>query len=100
MDRSANQHQAWLVRWALPIAGVLFGLFVANIIVGRILVSGGAPGGTGLPEVAEFLIFLAAVVFFVIAIIDRERGRAERGEAVPDIPLAASAEGATHGRHE
>lgn len=100
MDGSANQHQPWLVRWALPVSGVLFGVFVANIIAGRILVSSGATGGTGLPGVAEFLIFLAAVVFFVIAIIDRERARAARGEPVSDIPLAASAEGATHGRHE
>jgi hypothetical protein len=100
MDRSANQHEAWLVRWALPISGILFGLFVLNIIVGRILVSSGATGGTGLPDVAEFLIFLSAVVFFVIAIIDRERIRTERGEPVPDIPLAASAESATHGSHK
>jgi hypothetical protein len=100
MDRSVNRHQSWLVRWALPIAGVLFGVFVANIIVGRILISSGTGGGTGLPDVAEFLIFLAAVVFFVIAILERERVRAERGEPVSDIPLAASAEGTTHGRHQ
>ncbi|MDX1540685.1 MAG: hypothetical protein R3349_04715 [Geminicoccaceae bacterium] len=100
MDRSANQRGVWLVRWALPVAAVLFGVFVANIIIGRILVSGGTTGGTGLPDVVEFLIFLAAVVFFVIAIVDRERSSAARGEPVSDIPLAASAEGATHGRHE
>jgi len=100
MDRSANQNEAWLVRWALPISGVLFAVFVANIIAGRILVSSGTTGGTGLPGAAEFLIFLAAVVFFVIAIVARERARAERGEPVPDIPLAASVEGATHGSHK
>lgn len=100
MDQSGDQRGTWLVRWALPVSAVLFVGFVANIIAGRILVSSGATGGTGLPAVAEFLIFLAAVVFFVIAILDRERRRAARGEPVPDIPLAASAEGATHGRHE
>lgn len=100
MERSADQRGVWLVRRALPISAVLFGVFVANIIAGRILVSSGATAGTGLPDVMEFLIFLAAVVFFVIAIIARERARAPRGESGPDIPLAASAEGATHGRHE
>ena len=100
MERSANPGGPWLVRWALFVSAVLFGVFVANIIAGRILVSSGTTGGTGLPDVAEFLIFLAAVVFFVIAIIDRERARAARGEAQPDIPLAGSAEGATHGRHQ
>lgn len=99
MDRSAQRRGTWLVRWALPLAGGLFGVFVANVVIGRILVSSGTTGGTGLPGVAEFLLFLAAVVFFVIAILDRERARLERGEPVPDAPLAASAEGQTHGRH-
>jgi hypothetical protein len=98
MEGSANP-RGWLVRWSLPISAVLFAGFVANIIAGRILVSGGTTGGTGLPDVMEFLIFLAAVVFFVIAIIDREQARAARGEVGPEIPLAASAEGATHGSH-
>lgn len=100
MDRSAQRRGAWLVRWALPVSAVLFCGFALNVVVGRILVSSGSTGGTGLPDVAEFLIFLAAVIFFVIAIIERERARLARGEPVPDIPLAASAEGATHGRHE
>jgi hypothetical protein len=67
-----------LGRIALWGAGFCFVLFAANVLLGRILVSAGRTFGTGVPNAAEFLLLLVAVVLFVVAILARERA-ADRG---------------------
>jgi hypothetical protein len=57
-------------RSALLASGALACLFLADVVGGRLL----APqSGTGIPEVVQFLVFFAAVVCFVVAILRKER---------------------------
>lgn len=77
-----------LARASLALAGVLFGLFVANVIAGRVLVNLGRLDGTGVPGVAEFLLLFAAVVAFTVSVLARERA-AERERAAASTREAA-----------
>jgi len=60
-------------RNALFAATALFVVFAGNIVVGKIAVLGGATTVPGLGDVGEFLVLFAAVVFFIIACLARER---------------------------
>lgn len=60
-------------RGTLLAAGVLFLVFVANIVIGKIAVLRGATVVPGLGDVGEFLVLFAAVVLFIVACLSRER---------------------------
>ena len=60
-------------RGMLLAAAILFLVFVANIVIGKIAVLGGATVVPGLGDVGEFLVLFAAVVLFIVACLTRER---------------------------
>ncbi len=60
-------------RGTLLAAAILFLVFVANIVVGKIAVLGGATVVPGLGDVGEFLVLFAAVILFIVACLNRER---------------------------
>ena len=62
-------------RMALIAAGLLFVVFIANIVIGKIAVVGGATTVPGLGDVGEFLVLFAAVVLFIAACLARERAQ-------------------------
>lgn len=61
-------------RLALLAAGILFLLFLADVVVGRLLVSAGG-GRTGVSDAVQFLVFFASVVCFVVAVLQKEHAR-------------------------
>ncbi len=65
-------------RGALLAAAILFLIFVANIVIGKIAVLGGATVVPGLGDVGEFLVLFAAVVLFIAACLTRERAEDSR----------------------
>ena len=65
-------------RWALLGAGILFAIFAANIVIGKIAVLSGATTVPGLGDVGEFLVLFAAVALFIAACL-------EKHEKLPDI---------------
>ena len=65
-------------RGALLAAAILFLVFVANIVIGKIAVLGGATVVPGLGDVGEFLVLFAAVVLFIAACLTRERAEDSR----------------------
>ncbi len=58
---------------ALLIAGGLFAVFAANVVIGKIAIVGGATTVPGLGDVGEFLVLFAAVMFFIAACLHKER---------------------------
>lgn len=58
--------------WFLVIAGVLFGLFLLNIFMGKAALVFNIKPILAISDVGEFLILLGAVVFFVIEVLRRE----------------------------
>ena len=60
---------------ALLGAAVLFIVFIANIVIGKIAVLGGATSAPGLGDVGEFLVLFAAVALFIAACLARERAQ-------------------------
>ena len=62
-------------RRALLAAAILFLVFVANIVIGKIAIVGGATTAPGLGDVGEFLVLFAAVVLFIAACLARERAQ-------------------------
>jgi len=62
-------------RGTLLAAAILFLVFVANIVIGKIAVLGGATTVPGLGDVGEFLVLFAAVVLFIAACLARERAQ-------------------------
>jgi len=60
---------------ALLGAGVLFVVFIANVVIGKIAILGGATSAPGLGDVGEFLVLFAAVVLFIAACLARERAQ-------------------------
>lgn len=61
----------WKSRWLLS-AVLLFAVFVANVVVGKLAVLGGATAHPGLGDVGEFLVLFVSVVLFIIACLQRE----------------------------
>ncbi|WP_299617946.1 hypothetical protein [Pelagibius sp.] len=53
-------------------AAVLFAVFIANVVIGKIAVLGGATTVPGLGDVGEFLVLFAAVVLFIAVCLRRE----------------------------
>ncbi len=66
--------------WYLVSAGVLFGLFLLNIFLGKAALIFDKEPILSLGDVGEFLILLAAVVFFVIEVLRLE---SQQSEATP-----------------
>ena len=64
---------SWASRGTLLAAAILFLVFIANVVVGKIAVLGGATVVPGLGDVGEFLVLFAAVVLFIVACLTRER---------------------------
>ena len=62
-------------RNALIGAGLLFVVFIVNIVIGKVAVLGGATTVPGLGDVGEFLVLFAAVVLFIAACLVRERNQ-------------------------
>ena len=58
--------------WFLAGAGVLFGLFLLNILAGKAALLFETKPIIATGDVGEFLILFAAVIFFVIVILHRE----------------------------
>ena len=58
--------------WFLVSAGVLFGLFLLNIFLGKAALIFDMKPIVTLGDVGEFLILLAAVVCFVIVVLRME----------------------------
>ncbi len=65
-------------RGALLAAAILFLVFVANIVIGKIAVLGGATVVPGLGDIGEFLVLFGAVVLFIGACLTRERAEDSR----------------------
>ena len=62
-------------RGTLLVAAILFLVFVANIVIGKIAILGGATVAPGLGDVGEFLVLFAAVVLFIAACLAHERAQ-------------------------
>ncbi len=52
---------------------IVFLLFCANIVIGKIATAQGATSAPGLGDVGEFLTLFVAVVLFIAACLARER---------------------------
>lgn len=64
--------QGRLAKWG---AILFFGLYVLNVLVGKVSVMAGATTPVHSGDVAEFLILLAAIICFVIAALNKEAAR-------------------------
>lgn len=67
-------------RKALLGAGILFAVFAANIVIGKIAVLGGATTVPGLGDVGEFLVLFGAVALFIAACLARERAQIKNND--------------------
>ena len=67
-------------RVALIASGVLFLVFLANIVIGKIAIARGATTTPGLGDVGEFLLLFAVVVLFITACLAKEREREESNQ--------------------
>lgn len=65
----AHRHDA---RWALWTAAVCFGLYVGNVLLGKLAAMQGILKGWQAGNVYEALFLFLAVIAFVIAAIKRE----------------------------
>jgi hypothetical protein len=58
--------------WFLVGAGLLFGLFVADVLLGKAALTYGFVPMLKLGDVGEFLVLLAAIVLFIVEVLRRE----------------------------
>ena len=58
--------------WCLPLTGVLFGVFLLNLLIGKSALVFDFQPILHIGDVAEFLILFAAVICFVIEVQRRE----------------------------
>lgn len=58
--------------WWLSIAGVLFGVFLLNIFLGKAALLFDTEPIMAVGDVGEFLLLLAAVICFVIEVLRQE----------------------------
>jgi len=61
-------------------AGVLFAIFVADILIAKVQVMAGIVIPVHLGDVLQFLVLLVAVAFFVFGTLARERSEHEPEE--------------------
>ncbi len=61
--------------WFLVSAGVLFGLFLLNIFLGKAALVFGMEPVLTVGDVGEFLLLLAAVICFMIEVLRQESQR-------------------------
>ncbi len=59
-------------RAALIAAGLLFLVFLVNVIVGKLAIMEGATVLPGLGDVGEFIVLLFAVLCFIVGCLQRE----------------------------
>lgn len=57
----------------LWISMLVFLIFAANVVIGKIAISQGATSVPGLSDVGEFLTLFVSVVFFIAACLQSER---------------------------
>lgn len=76
-DDSEKSGTAKPGRMYLWIAAIVFTVFIANVIYGKIMIMNGATSTPGLSDVGEFLTLFVAVVFFIAACVSRERAERE-----------------------
>ena len=69
-------------RPALIVSAIFFLLFLTEVVVGRVVTLGGG-GGTGVPESIQFVVFFAAIVSFVVAVLQKERARDADRKSLP-----------------
>jgi hypothetical protein len=58
--------------WCLTTTGILFGLFVLNVLLGKAALSFGFEPIVQIGDVGEFLVLFAAVIVFVVEVLRRE----------------------------
>ncbi len=58
--------------WYLVISGILFGLFLLDILLGKVALLYDTKPVVAAGDVGEFLLLLGAVVFFVIEVLRLE----------------------------
>ena len=63
--------------WYLVAAGALFGLFVLDVLLGKAALTYEFEPILKLGDVGEFLVLLAAVIFFMIEVLRREAEETE-----------------------
>lgn len=63
--------------WFLVAAGALFGLFVLDVLMGKVALAYGFEPIIKLGDVGEFLLLLTAVILFMIEVLRREAEEAE-----------------------
>jgi hypothetical protein len=63
--------------WYLVAAGALFGLFVLDVLLGKAALTYEFEPILKLGDVGEFLVLLAAVIFFMIEVLRRESEETE-----------------------
>ena len=59
-------------RWALVASAVLFGLYLANVVIGKASALLGASEPMSAGDVPEFLTLFAASICFVIGTLSKE----------------------------
>jgi heme A synthase len=74
-DRNESQEER-RGRIALILAGAAFAVFAANVIAGKASLLLGVSSPLHVGNVAEFLLLVFAIICFVVAILERERARA------------------------
>ena len=61
-------------KWLLG-SVMLFGLYCLNVAVGKIAIGSGEPPFFSLGDVGEFMVLFAAVLCFVVTMLEREAHR-------------------------
>jgi len=59
-------------RWWLISSGLLFGIYCLNVAVGKIALVSDMKPFFSMGDVGEFLLLFAAVMCFVVAMLERE----------------------------
>ncbi len=65
-------------RWALVASALFFGLYLANVLVGKASALMGASEPMSAGDVPEFLALFAATICFVIGTLSKEKQAEER----------------------
>lgn len=60
-------------RWALVASAILFGLYLINVLVGKVSALMGASEPMSIGDVPEFLCLLAASICFVAGTLSKEK---------------------------